>query len=58
MASKMVAPKLSIPIALCLKCSFCAVNIKKIVLSFDPHIIVRQDGGQDGCYNHNKRFFS
>ena len=63
MASKMVAinnnksaPTI-ITIALCLKCSFYAVNINKmIVLSFDPHIIVmRQDGGQDGCHNHNKR---
>ena len=50
-------PELSIPFALCENCSFYAVNIIiKIVLSFDPHVINRrQDGGQDGCHNYNKR---
>ena len=43
-------------ISLCLKCSIYAVNnIKKITLRFDPHvIIIRQDGGQDGCHNNTK----
>ena len=43
-------------ISLCLKCSIYAVNnIKKIILRFDPHVIImRQDGGQDGCHNHTK----
>ena len=38
------------------KCSVYAVNnIKKMILCFDPHVIImRQDGGQDGCHNHTK----
>ena len=28
---------------------------KKIIPSFEPHVIImRQDGGQDGCRNHTK----
>ena len=63
MASKMVAinqengtPGFNKHISLCLKCSIYDVNnIKKIILRFDPHfIIMRQDGGQDGCHNHTK----
>ena len=43
-------------ISLCLKYSIYAVNnIKKRILKFDPHVIImRQDGGQDGCHNHTK----
>ena len=50
-------PELNIPIVLCLKCSFYAVKIIKIiVLSLDPRVIImRLDGDQDGCHNHNKR---
>ena len=61
MASKMVAiNKKTAPQglinSLCLKCSIYAVNVNniiKIILRFDPHVIImRQDGGQDGCHNH------
>ena len=50
------APGFNILISLRLKCSIYAVNnIKKIILSFDPHVIImRQDSGQDGCHNHTK----
>ena len=63
MASKMVAlnkktaPQGLIYSFLCeKKCSVYAVNnIKKIILCFDPYVIImKQDGGQDGCHNHTK----
>ena len=43
-------------ISLHLKYPIYAVNnIKKIILSFDPHVIImRQDGEQEGCHNHTK----
>ena len=64
MAPKMVAtnkenntPGFNILISLRLKCTFYAVNnIKKIILSFDTNVIImRKDGGQDGCHNRTKR---
>ena len=50
-------PGFNILISLRLKCSFYAVNnINKIILSFDTNVIImRQDGGQDGCHIRTKR---
>ena len=49
-------PEFNILISLRNKCSVYAVNnVKKIILCFDPYVIImRQDGGQDGCHNHTK----
>ena len=59
MASKMVAlNKKTAPQGLIYSflCEKNAVNnIKKMILCFDPYVIImRQDGGQDGCHNHTK----
>ena len=50
-------PEFNILISLRLKYSSYAVNnINKIILSFDTNVIImRQDGGQDGCHIRTKR---